>query len=876
MVYRQTIPFGALARALLLTSLAEGPVFSVWASMLVEPIARDIAEKNPDAIMLAFIDAVTGRGLELYPAQEEAILELMAGKNVILNTPTGSGKSLIASMLHYKGLCEGKRSFYTCPIKALVSEKFFALARDFGAQNVGMITGDASINRDAPIICCTAEILSNMALYEGATAKVDYVIMDEFHYYSDKDRGMAWQLPLLTLPQCTFLLMSATLGDAQNIVDSLKSLTGKDVAWVRSAERPVPLDYQYRETPLHETLVDLVRTGKSPVYVVNFTQRESIEEAQNALSVDFCDKAEKQAIAQALQGFRFDSPFGKDMRRFVLHGIGVHHAGLLPKYRLLVEKLAQDGLLKIIMGTDTLGVGVNVPIRTVLFTKLCKFDGEKTGILTVRDFKQIAGRAGRKGFDTQGSVVCQAPEHVIENKRQENRAMGNPAKMKKLVKQKPPTKNYVPWDASTFERLIHDNPEMLQSRFAITHGMILNVLQGHCGGQGMRHLYAIIAKSHERPTLKTRHRRHAKLLFKSLRRAGIINIVRNRQTGNRVTVHENLQTDFSLNQTLSLYLIDTLGLLDPQSPSYALDVLTLVEAILENPHAVLQKQVDVLKTERMAQLKAEGVEYEQRIEELDKVEHPKPNRDFIYETFNAYSEKHPWIGAENIQPKSIAREIFERCMSFHEYIREYSLQRSEGVLLRYLSQVYKTLIQTIPQDYKNDEIQEIAIFFRSLLGHADTSLVEEWENILSPPTAADAAPVPTRRAALLFDPKTNFRAFAARVRAEMHQIVKALARNDYEAAVELLQNDASEGWTPERLHHELTPFLNEYGNVDITPRARQPQFTLIKQQGDQDWRVQQILVDKKDDNLWMLDGVITVTPDTNFDGPIFTLTHVGT
>jgi superfamily II RNA helicase len=370
-----------------------------------------------DVILTTFLGYVAARGLDLYPAQEEAILELLEGNNVILNTPTGSGKSLVAEAAHYHALVRGERSFYTCPIKALANEKFFALARTFGAENVGLMTGDATVNRDAPIICATAEVLANMALAEGARADVDVAIIDEFHYYADRDRGVAWQIPLLTLPHTRFLLMSATFGDPEPFAKHLTDLTKKRTAVVRSFDRPVPLDFEYRTSPLHETVHDLVTKGRAPVYIVSFTQRQTAEEAQNLMSMDYCSKEEKKEIAQALTAghARFDSPYGREIQRFIRHGIGIHHAGLLPKYRLLVEKLAQKGLLKIISGTDTLGVGVNVPIRTVLFTKLCKYDGEKTAILSVRDFQQISGRAGRKGFDDRGTVVALAPEHVIEN-----------------------------------------------------------------------------------------------------------------------------------------------------------------------------------------------------------------------------------------------------------------------------------------------------------------------------------------------------------------------------------------------------------------------------------------------------------------------------
>ncbi|HEX2757610.1 MAG TPA: DUF3516 domain-containing protein, partial [Thermoanaerobaculia bacterium] len=424
---------------------------------------------DPDEILSLFLDWVQAGGLTLYPAQEEALLELMAGKHVILGTPTGSGKSLVALGLHFKAACEGKVSFYTSPIKALASEKFFSLCGELGPENVGMLTGDASINAEASVLCCTAEVLSNMALRRGPALDAPYVVMDEFHYYADRERGVAWQVPLLVLPATQFLFMSATLGDTRAIAERLQRDTGREVALVTSDERPVPLDYEYRETPLHETIEELIAAKKSPIYVVNFTQRECAELAQSLTSVKIGTREEREEIRRTAAAIRLSTPYGKEFRRFLSFGIGVHHAGLLPKYRLLVEKLAQKGLLHVICGTDTLGVGVNIPIRTVLFTKLAKFDGTKVGLLSVREFKQISGRAGRRGFDEKGSVVAQAPEHIVEKRQAEKKSEVSGKKIRTV---KAPPKGEVSWTVETFQKLISRPPETLTSRFRLTHGMV--------------------------------------------------------------------------------------------------------------------------------------------------------------------------------------------------------------------------------------------------------------------------------------------------------------------------------------------------------------------------------------------------------------------
>src|SRR5690606_35798748 len=246
--------------------------------------------------------------------------------------------------------------------------------------------------------------------------------------------------------------------------------TGRPTAVVRSSERPVPLTFSYVTTPVHETLTNLLEEDKAPIYVVHFTQAAAVERAQALMSINVCSRAEKDAIAAEIGGFRFTAGFGKTLSRLVRHGIGVHHAGMLPRYRRLVERLTQAGLLKIVCGTDTLGVGINVPIRTVLFTALSKYDGTRTRHLSAREFHQIAGRAGRAGYDTVGEVIVQAPEHVIENERALAKAGDDPKKQRKIVRKKPP-EGFVSWGRATFERLVGADPEPLTSSFQVTHAM---------------------------------------------------------------------------------------------------------------------------------------------------------------------------------------------------------------------------------------------------------------------------------------------------------------------------------------------------------------------------------------------------------------------
>jgi len=824
-------------------------------------------EVDADSLLDAFLEWVDDQGIELYPAQEEAVLELMGGSHVILETPTGSGKSLVATALHFRALALGERSFYTAPIKALVNEKFLALCNDFGPANVGMMTGDGAVNRDAPIVACTAEILANLALREGDAAVVDQVVMDEFHYYADPERGVAWQVPLLLLPDVTFLLMSATLGDTSEIEQSIARSTGRLVARVESRDRPVPLAFAYRDTPLHETVGALVEADRAPIYQVNFTQRECAEQAQNLMSTNYSTKEDKRRLAAAAAEMRFDSPYGKDVRRFLLHGIGLHHGGLLPKYRLLVERLARAGLLKVICGTDTLGVGVNVPIRTVLFTKLCKFDGAKVRILTVREFQQISGRAGRKGFDEQGYVVAQAPEHVIENLRLEAKARGMaPGKAKKLVKRKPPTKGFVRWDKGTFRRLCDGRPEPLESRFTIDHGMLLNVLHSddaaELHGGGYRTLVDLIERCHERPAVKSRLRRRARQLFRSLREAEIVRLVRRPGgPGRDVEVDGDLQEDFSLFQTLALFLSEALPVLEPEEDDYALDVVSFVESILEQPRVLLLRQLD--------RLKAEGVPYEERMEALEQVERPKPCGELIYALFDEFERHHPWVGQDNVHPKSIVRELVEGFFTFDDYVLHLGLQRAEGVLLRYLSMAFKTLVQSVPEALKTDDVLDVIALLRTTLARVDSSLIEEWERLLHG-REGDHRAESTKPLDISADPRT----FAALVRAELHRLVQALARKAYEEAVACVRPAEEQPWTPERFEAELAPYYEEYDRIVFDHSARLSHHTHLEPDGPHRWRVAQTLVDPEADGTWSLRGVVDLSEDTAPAGPLVELIAV--
>ncbi len=796
---------------------------------------------DADAALDRFLTAMADRGLELYPEQEEAVLEIFGGSNVVLNTPTGSGKSLVASAAHYRALCAGEQSVYTCPIKALVNEKFLSMCKDFGPENVGMMTGDASINPHAPILCCTAEILANIALARGPLADLRMVVMDEFHYYGDAKRGHAWQTPLLALPQCRFLLMSATLGDTTFFEHEMTRVTGSPSVTVSSDRRPVPLTFEYSETPLTERVAQLIEADKVPIYLVHFTQRAASESAQGWMSLNLNSKAEKEVLSEALKDEKFNSPYGKDMKRWLRHGVGVHHAGLLPKYRILVERLAQRGLLKIICGTDTLGVGINVPIRTVVFTQLWKYDGRKAAVLTVRDFRQVAGRAGRRGFDDEGFVIAQAPEHIIENKRAAEKAASGSGKKKKLVKRTAPT-GAVVWDEKTFAKLQSAPCEELSSKFTLSHGTLLLVLSRP--GDGCRAVRDLVATCHETDHRKNQLRRRGWQLFRGLLDRKIVEWIPPTSDGHKLRVNVELQDDFSLHNALSLYLLDTLPRLPVDEQDHALNVLTLCESIVEDPEIILRKQVDRLKTDAVEEMKADGVSYEERMEKLDAIEHPKPLREFLYDTFNAFAASHPWVEQENVRPKSIAREMFERYDSFGDYVKRYGLQRSEGLLLRHLSQTWKVLSQTVPQDVKTEAIIDLETYFRELIRGIDSSLLEEWERMQDPDYATeDKADKPERPG--FADITRDRKEFTRLVRFAVHGILQDAMARDWEAA------NARTGEEGRAVEDSFNAYVDERGWFRLDPEGRANKHTHIEEDGGV-WRIAQVMVDYEEQNDWEL------------------------
>lgn len=764
-------------------------------------------------------------------------MDLMVGNHVILGTPTGSGKSLVALGLHFMAIASGRRAFYTAPIKALVSEKFFDLVDVLGRENVGMITGDAHINAEAPVICCTAEILANQALREGARADVGCVVMDEFHYYGDADRGWAWQVPLLTLPKTQFLLMSATLGDVSAIAQSLKERTGTEVDSVIDAPRPVPLAYEYVETSLEGTVELALRKGEAPLYLVHFSQDAALATAQALSSYGVATKEQRERVKEAVKGTRFTTAFGKTLKRLLSAGVGVHHAGMLPRYRLLVEKLAQQGLLPVICGTDTLGVGINVPIHTVVLTALTKYDGHRMRRLRAREFHQIVGRAGRSGFDTEGMVIAEAPEHDIENARLLAKAGDDPKKIRKIKKKHAP-EGFVTWNRQTFERLIDAVPETLKPRMRITHSLVLSeVVQG---GDAYGRVRRLIEDSAQPPEEKIALAVRADEIFDTLIAAGVIERVEVEGDGVGYVTTIDLPDDFALDQPLSPFLLAALELLDPEDDAYALDVISMAEATLENPRQVLRAQERQERDRAMADMKADGVEYEERLERIADITYPKPLEDLLGAAYERYCQEVPWARDFELAPKSVLRDMLETASDFKEYVGRYKIARSEGTLLRYLSDAFRVLDRTIPADKRDERLDDVIAWLGFLVRSVDSSLMDEWESAGS---VLHAVPLPASDEVV-----RDRRGLTLLVRNALFRRVRLASLGK---AGELGKLDQDWGCGEVRWQRALDEFRDVHESILTDADARSLSFLVIDEADekfDHLWHVHQIFSDSEGDH----------------------------
>ncbi len=676
--------------------------------------------------------------------------------------------------------------------------------------------------------------------------------MDEFHFYADPDRGWAWQVPLLLLPRAQFVLMSATLGDLTDLAADLERRTGREVAQVTGVERPVPLHYRYVMTPVHETVEELLTDGLAPVYIVHFSQAAAVERAQALSSAKVATREQRDAIGEAIGGFRFSAGFGATLNRLVRAGIGVHHAGMLPKYRRLVETLAQRGLLRVICGTDTLGVGINVPIRTVLLTALTKYDGVRMRQLSAREFHQVAGRAGRAGHDIAGDVVAEAPEHEIENARGAAKAGIDPKAKRKLVKKKAP-EGFVNWGEGSFERLIAAQPETLTSSMQLTAAMLINLIgrdgrrrAGERAGQRVHDRARPGVRQPRGPAAAARAgpARHRHLSHPARRRGG-------RAAGRWIRrqrphpAHRRAAAELRAQPAaLAVRARRVRAAWTPTEPTYALDMISILESTLDDPRQVLSQQQFTARGEAVSAMKADGIEYDERMELLESVTWPKPLDELLEQAFETFASSQPWVRDFELSPKSVVRDLYERAMTFGEFVAFYQLGRSEGLVLRYLSDAYRAARQTIPDDAKTDELRDLIEWLGELVRQVD-SLAPRRVGGADQPCARSRRrrPISPMDSGLRRRPassRTSARSLVL-VRNELWRRVQlaALQRDD-----ELVALDPDAGWS-----EALDAYFDEHDAIGTGPDARSSARIIIDEEPDV-WKVRQIIDDPAGDHDW--------------------------
>jgi hypothetical protein len=439
-------------------------------------------------IELAFYERfLIEKGIEPYPAQEQAFARIFAGDSVLVTVPTGTGKTLMAKAALFRALQLGQRAVYTTPLRALTEEKFRELEEDFGLDAVGFATGDYRVRPEAPLQVVVAEILWNRIYGGRGQAPADVVIMDEGHYFNDPERGYVWEQSIIGLdPRVQLVILSATIGDAEAFCQWAYLCRRAPLELVQSFDRKVPLYHQYRESYLVEVAKELHAAGDVPAIIFGFSREQCFERARLLRACPrFTTDDERLRIAELCDGVVLERGLGPELRPLLLHGIGVHHAGVLPRYKALVEKLALERLVKFVVSTETISAGINLPAKRVIFPSLRKHVAGKARLLTSAEYHQMAGRAGRPQFDTEGIAITLAPEEVVQETRKELKDAkkgGFTVDEEKLrrgayarARAQAVKDGDVTWDPQIHEKLVGGRPAPLRSQTKITPQQILAI-----------------------------------------------------------------------------------------------------------------------------------------------------------------------------------------------------------------------------------------------------------------------------------------------------------------------------------------------------------------------------------------------------------------
>jgi len=688
------------------------------------------------------------RDLEPYPVQEEAFNHIFAGHSMFVSVPTGTGKTMMAKAGIYRALQSGQRAVYTTPLRALTEEKYRELCDDFGNDNVGFTTGDFKINRDAPIQVEVAEILWNRIFGDRSVSPADIVIMDETHYFNDRERGYVWEQSIIGLdPRTQLVCLSATVGHADKFCHWVELTRRLPMQLVESRERRVPLYHEYREAYLIEVVRELAAAQDTPALIFVFGRERCFDTARLLKSCSrFTSDEEKARIEQLCDDTFLDGGVTDELRSLFVHGIGIHHAGILPRYKQLVEQLATERLVKFVVCTETIAAGINLPAKRVVFPSLRKYIRKQARLVTSAEYHQMAGRAGRPQFDSEGIAIVLAPDDVVADMRKEvkkAKKKGHKVDEERIRKSAyararsdSQRRSDITWNAEEHTKIKDGEPADLRSTTRINAEQVLAIglpdlteerLPGSEDEQAEHETLPVYMRLNivsvvDNLLLTERERKDAhKLLAQvtdNLRALGIVD-EHGRQVEGEMIGELN-----GMDGVFIYYLLMNHQLDYDQCRQ-------LIEFLVD--HNVIQRRLDrvdyekrkVWIKERLREKRRENpqVTWEDVEEEYER-EHPRELSDIErYHSEFCAKVPHPQLHG-GYRQKQVWAMMEDGAMGFLEFVEKHSLAHEEGSLFSYLIRVMN-FANTLHQVTKLDQFATIETRVRDCLIAVDRRLVKK-------------------------------------------------------------------------------------------------------------------------------------------------------
>jgi superfamily II DNA/RNA helicase len=694
---------------------------------------------------LAFYDQfLLSRGLEPYPVQEQAIAAIFQGKSVLVTVPTGTGKTLMAKAALYRAFHRNERAIYTTPLRALTEEKYRELCADFGDGNVGFATGDYKVNREAPIQVEVAEILWNRIVAEKHVSPAELVVMDEGHYFNDPERGYVWEQSIIGLdPRTQLVVLSATVGHPEKFCQWANITRRVEMTLVDSRERKVPLVHEFREEMLIDTVKELAHAGDVPAIVFVFGREQCFEVARLLKSCRrFTTDEEKAAVDKLCDAALLPSGAARELRPLLGHGIGIHHAGILPRYKQLVEQLALERLIKFVVSTETIAAGINLPAKTVVFPSLRKFIKQQPRLVTAAEYHQMAGRAGRPQFDDKGLAITLAPEDIVSDIKKEMKQKGaDEAKVKKTVygraRNDAQRKGDIIWTPETHAELVRGEPAELRSKTKITAEQVLAI--------GLPDLVV------EPITEADRRMAEAEASLPPSMRLDIVTVIDNLLLGDRDRKELRKTLDQLVANMRAIGVLDEHGKqvsgemirqlqgMDGLLIYYILfnhqleyvELRELVEYLID--HDIVQRLLDrkgedekrTWMRDKLRELRIDNphVTWDD-VEALWLKEHPRPltKIELIHQEFSA-KVPHPELHGGK-KPKTVWAQLEDSGVDFLDFVDRHGLDHEEGNLFSYLVRVMN-FAGKLFEASQLTEFEDMGERVRKLLSRVDVRLVED-------------------------------------------------------------------------------------------------------------------------------------------------------